>query len=41
MTIAVKFPTVSNFLCYFELSTGGLILGNILEKLHEVTDFFY
>lgn len=27
MTSALKFPTVSNFLCYFDLSTGGLILG--------------
>lgn len=26
MAIA-KIPTVSNFLCYFDLSTGGLILG--------------
>lgn len=26
MAIA-KIPTVSNFLCYFELTTGGLILG--------------
>lgn len=23
----LKFPTVSKFLCYFDLSTGGLILG--------------
>lgn len=26
MAIA-KFPTVSKFFCYFELSTGGLVLG--------------
>lgn len=23
----IKFPTVNNFLCYFELSTGGLVIG--------------
>lgn len=27
MAIA-KFPTVSKFFCYFELSTGGLVLGS-------------
>lgn len=27
MTLTVKIPTVRNFLCYFDLSTGGLILG--------------
>jgi hypothetical protein len=27
MTLSAKIPTVSNFLCYFDLSKGGLILG--------------
>ena len=27
MTGSIKIPTVSNFLCYFELITGGLVLG--------------
>lgn len=25
--VALKIPTVRNFFCYFELTTGGLILG--------------
>jgi hypothetical protein len=40
MVLALRMPTVTKFLCYFDLTTGGLIIGGFYAAIYGIVCLF-